>query len=614
LESLLQLNAYQNIASSTKLQLAILVLVCLLTFFFRLGSYGLIDPGDGYFSEAAREMIEIGNYITPHLNYQIYFSKPILIYWLIASAYSFFGVNEFAARFWSAVLASFLVFGVYFTGSLLKDKKTGLMAALILASSPEIITFAKMSLVDMAFSSFLGIALCATACTIFSDKKQIWPIIYIVLALAVLTKGPAAIVLYVLAMLGYLIFSRPNKAQLFSLFSKLNLPFGMFIFLIIALPWYVFVGLATDWLWPKVFFLFENLGRFAGETNHKHPQPWFYLLVIAYGFFPWILYLPAASIYVYKLIKNKIDGVDKEPVLLFASWALTIFLFFSLSQTKLQTYILPIFPALALLIAYIFTLAIDTVVNKTLRFASIILYVLSFIIGIAILFGLFLFAIPSIIMQILPKKIALLVMPAIISLPVFIKLMLIAGGCVIFWGFFKQYNLLRNNKWQESIMLTIFSISIACAFLAAPVFEIAYQLRQADLHKVILCLKNLHDGPVAIYQEFKPSVMFYLERPVDSFFSPDQLLLSASQENKKENKQYIIAGKKGSEELLLKHGNKLKLINQIGHWYVFESNELIVQKLPTLAQTFSLNMQLSGKDYHWGTLPFAGGIKPMKGQ
>lgn len=119
-----------------KRSMIILAVACLGLFFLGMSSFGVTDPGEGYYVEAAREMVESGDFITPHLNYQIYFSKPILTFWLMAIPYKIFGVSEFSARIAFSFIASLLVFSTYRVARAFGSEFAGLLAGLVIASSP----------------------------------------------------------------------------------------------------------------------------------------------------------------------------------------------------------------------------------------------------------------------------------------------------------------------------------------------------------------------------------------------------------------------------------------------------------------------------------------------
>src|SRR5271165_3460211 len=147
----------KNRAGSANELLAIgLVLVAsILLYFLALGSFGVTDPGEGYYVEAAREMLQSGDFIVPHLNYQIYFSKPILTFWIIAFSYLVFGVNELAARLPFAIIAMLLFLFTYKIAKSLGGTRCGLISALVAATTPLMMAFVKLSPIDIAFAFFI---------------------------------------------------------------------------------------------------------------------------------------------------------------------------------------------------------------------------------------------------------------------------------------------------------------------------------------------------------------------------------------------------------------------------------------------------------------------------
>jgi 4-amino-4-deoxy-L-arabinose transferase-like glycosyltransferase len=574
----------------------VLAAVCFFVFFFRLGSAGLVDPGDGYFTEAAREMIERGDFITPHLNYQIYFSKPILIYWLIISAFSVFGVNEFAARFWSAALASILVFCTYWTVRAVGGKRAGLLSGLVVATSPLVVTFGRMALVDMVFSSLLGIALCATAMTGIAGSKKWWPVIYLSLALAVLTKGPAALVFFAIGGAAYLGAMRPSREWITQKFRELHMVKGALLFTAVTVPWYLAVGLATNWLFLKVFFLFENLGRFSGQTNHLNANPFYYVLVMAYGFFPWILFLPMA-------IKNTVAerklafetterGRRVNTMLLCLLWAAGVMIFFSLSKTKLQTYILPI----AMPIGAIVGLALDDWLNEPKtelrpRFLKICSYLLGAVgIG-ALVAGL---AVPFLNLKFFNPTLTALAS---------------AGGITFGIAWFVQLLKYRKGDLQGCIAALVAGAVFAMGFGAPVAFQVGFDLREAEI-KNITAQVLTHNMRLALFDDFKPALLFYVKQPIDSFFQPDQL--EAHEYAPDEPRQYVIVSDKRLPDLKALHGDKFRNVAKGQKWGVYEAQGLKIRKLPTLQQTFAADLNLNCGDYTWGTLPFAAGEFPVR--
>lgn len=569
---------------SDKRNIAVLLLCCAALFIWRLWSPPLLDPGDGYFTEAAREMVESGDYIVPHLNYQIYFSKPILIYWLISSAYHVLGVNEFAGRIWSAIMATALVLCTYWTLRCIHNKRSALLAGAILASSPLVVTFARMSLVDMTFSSLLGIAWCGLLMTVATDSRKWWPVIYAALGLSVLTKGPAGLVLFALACVTYLIAVRPGWSWIGEQFKKVHFIWGLTIMSAIVFPWNLAVGLATDWLYPKVFYLYENVGRYAGQTNHNHPEPWFYLLVLAYGFFPWVMFLPFA-------LRNPRQLHDDQPrlrtaVVLSLAWTAAVFGFFTLATTKLQTYVLPAFMGMSVVLGLWFDYWMrrseaGQALPRSWMWTSLTLAIVGALSPVGAIVA------------------AIFLKHAYLST----KIALVTAGLVLALGLVQQYRLLRKGYAQKSAAWMIAAVTGASTVAAPALFDLGYAYKEEDLNKIVRHIRG-HNADVAIYQEFKPALMFYLKAPIDSFFNPDQLELCAGNQAPT---QYVIASKKRIAELIAAHGDKFKPVHEERKWAVYRAEGLKLRRLPTLEETFRNNLNLNCGKYHWGTLPFAAG-------
>lgn len=619
-----------------------LLAASLLLFFLGLSTWGFIDPGDGYFSETAREMIERNDYIVPHLNYQIYFSKPILIYWLIISAYKLFGINEFAARFWSAAFATLMVLGIYWTTRSIVSRRAGLLSALAFGSAPLVVTFARMSLIDMSFSCLLGLSLCATSMTLFTDSKRWCPLIYVCLGLAVLDKGPAGLVLYLIGVTGFAISHSRQRCEIKATLQRLNLPLGILIFTAIAVPWYIAVGLATNWLWPQVFFFFENIGRFAGHTNHRNPAPLFYLPVLCYGFFPWVLFLPCA---LFAAVRDKVSSrrterkveaaADQAPkaqsqpqpqphkeqqqyTWLAASWALAVLAFFSLSLTKLQTYILPAFPAMAILTGIMLDKVVTAAQSRTqtsiqewtIRTATIVLSIIGTLAAAGALVAAVASISPDLVLSMHAARAAQW-HAVICDTPAFTRIGLIGMVSLIATGFLRTSWLWRNFPGDDAdtvagITTLAVTCVLSCAIGAPLAFQLGYKYKDANVHAVAAALEG-RPGPVAIYHDFKPALVFHVRRPVDTFFSTDQLHARTAGDPPV---QYIITGSKGADELFSSYPTKLHTVARQGSWYLLETHELTAVRLPTLERSFKEHIDLSGGEYSWGTLPFAGGTKP----
>lgn len=572
-----------------------LLAVCFFSFFAGLGACPLLDPGDGYFAEGAREMLERADYVVPYLNGQIYFSKPVMIYWLIIGAYKSFGVSEFAARFPSAVLATISVLLTFMMGRKIAGPRAGFLAGIVLAASPFFCTFGRMCLVDMAFSTFLTGALTAFVFSMDRPENKSWPWIYVALAGAVLTKGPAALVL---AGATVVLFSLLQRQNPFAIVRPLHVLPGVAILAALVVPWFYAVGLATDWLWPKVFLLFENVDRFNGHTNHINHNPFYYLLVLAYGFMPWTIVAPLLM----TGLKEKL--IANRPTCLLLCWTIVVVGAFSASVTKLQTYVLPVFAPSAVLLGVSLAAWATRIENgrfrhlpKSFTVASFVMTGIGaglFLLSFALFAGLALnyFPFPS---DNLPDGLKFATALAALCCSV----IAVGQGCL--------YARRAHSAWFKSF------IAANCAVVALTVgvvFEVAYDFMQRDLNVVIEPLKHLDwkNKDVAIFEHFKPSVMFYLHHSVDSFFQPTALEPVPAGE---QSTQYLLVPKRRKELLLAGNAQRFELVNESGRWLLFKTSELKLRKLPTLETTFRAGTKLSMKGAHWGTLPFAGSGKTL---
>lgn len=373
--------------------LGIIAALCGFFFFLRLGAWGLFDVDEPRYAEAAREMIESGNWITPYFNYVVRFDKPVFFYWLIALAYKVFGVTEFAARLPSAIMATITIIALYFFGRKHVSKDFGALASITTLTSIQFFGLSRMSITDMTLSAFISLMLMAGFTAIHEPeprKKYYWYAFYTFMALGMLTKGPVVPALAVLIFFPYAL-----KTGLFlKTFKSASLITGSLLFLLISAPWYILVILENGQPYIDQFFLKDNFQRFT-STVSGHDQPvYFFIIVVMAGFLPWSIHFvyalerylvsftkeylaslkninktdsnPLKKMYNYTFgpVTTVFDIAPREKHLLFFSlgWFLIIFIFFSLSGTKLLTYVLPLFPALGLITAFLMN---EYIVKKT---------------------------------------------------------------------------------------------------------------------------------------------------------------------------------------------------------------------------------------------------------
>jgi len=319
-----------------------LILICYLAFFRGLGDYALWDPDEGRSGVIAKEVVASGNWVTLTRNGEPYYDKPALYFWLVALGLKLLGVHELAVRLPSALAASLTVGIVCLWGCASRGWKLGLWAGLVLATSVEFVALARFGNTDMVFTLFFTAALICFLWWKEKGKAKGWLwLFYLLLAPASLTKGPVGVLLPLL-----IVGTSLGLQKRWDLLKDMRLPQGIAVVLLASSPWYLLAAL-RDPDYIKTFLWTHNVLRFfVSQQGIDHPEPvYFLLLVLAGGFLPWVIFLPAV---LHHLWEHR-GGQGQEHRLFLVVWVATVLAFFSLAQNKLGTYILPAFPPLALL-------------------------------------------------------------------------------------------------------------------------------------------------------------------------------------------------------------------------------------------------------------------------
>jgi 4-amino-4-deoxy-L-arabinose transferase-like glycosyltransferase len=304
--------------------------------FFHLGAYGLWEPDEARYAEIAREMLVLRDFIVPHLNYVPYIEKPPLLYWLSALAMRAFGVNEFAARFVNAAAACVGVAAVYLFARRAIDSRHAFWSAIILSTSALYALMAQVLTTDMLLTATITIALF----TFFLHWREgggwCW-VMYVAIALAILTKGPIGLVVPLVAGAIFLVSERDWRHAP----GRFRVVPGLCLTAVIVAPWFVAVAIRQpDFL--DFYFVGEHLRRFF-QSSYSHGQPiYYYAPVIIAGTLPWSVLVPFAPW----------RSLTPDPVRRFCLIsAATIFVVFSCAGAKLIPYILPAMPPLAIVVA-----------------------------------------------------------------------------------------------------------------------------------------------------------------------------------------------------------------------------------------------------------------------
>jgi 4-amino-4-deoxy-L-arabinose transferase-like glycosyltransferase len=309
--------------------------------FYRLGYPSFWDPDEAHYAEATREMMASGDWLAPSYNGQPFFDKPVLFYWLQTAAFGLLGPTELAARMVPAVSALGLFAGVWWLGAQLFNRRVAALAVLMLAILPATFALSAYAILDMTFTAFLfdGLALIAVAA--LRNRPRLQYPGYLLIALAVLTKGPLALALSGLTFGLALMVAPAARRPLLGL----RWITGLCGILVLSAPWFLYMWWRFGGAFVEGYVLHENVSLYSGAVFGPAASTTFFWPILIAGLLPWTPVLMGRII---DLLRG--DGFPTEERVLWA-WSAAILGFFSISHFKLDHYIYPMAPALCLLAA-----------------------------------------------------------------------------------------------------------------------------------------------------------------------------------------------------------------------------------------------------------------------
>ena len=321
-----------------------MVAVCLILFFFNLGNRALWDIDEGKHAATSKDMVLSGDWVTPKYNGEKFYDKPPLHNWFVAISFLIFGFNEFAARLPAALLGMGCVIITYLLGRRIFGPTAAFLSSLVLASSVEFFVLSRTVVHDISLAFFITLALTLFYLGYENEKhrRPYFLVGYAAMGLSVLAKGPVGILLPA-AIIGLFLILKKQLGFL----RKMQVGWGMLVVLAVAAPWYILISI-KDPDYVSYFFLKQNFGNFF-SADVRHPEPiYYYIPVLMGGMFPWSIFLPLALFRGIRALKS----ANKDGMLFALLWVAVIFIFFSLASSKLGTYLLPLFPAAALLVGH----------------------------------------------------------------------------------------------------------------------------------------------------------------------------------------------------------------------------------------------------------------------
>jgi 4-amino-4-deoxy-L-arabinose transferase-like glycosyltransferase len=357
----------------------LLVMLCLAAFLTNLGGTHLWDEDEAYFGSTVMEMLQRGDLVVPYFNGELSLHKPAFMYWVMMVGTWLFGNGEFGMRIGSAVFGTGTVLLTYHAARMLFTPRVGLWSAVALATCLQFMVISRAAVSDPELTFF-----CTASWVIFIAARQRrgesdlswldWATCYAAMGAAVLVKGPVGAVLPTAGLGLFLLFEHADVvagrwqaaqraahplarglrwlAAAFSPATILRTIWSMrpltaiVVIAAVAAPWYVWVGIRTHGEWPRGFLFVHNLGRFSETFEHHAGSPFYYPLAALVGMFPW-------SIFLYQSVRGVGEklaggGPPRRACLLLLANIVVWLGAFSLSRTKLPHYIVPAYPAMAI--------------------------------------------------------------------------------------------------------------------------------------------------------------------------------------------------------------------------------------------------------------------------
>lgn len=305
----------------------------------------LTHPDEVFYTQTAREMVQQNSWNVPYLFGQPQFEKPILTYWLLRIGYLLLGETSFGARFFPSLFAIIGVLAVYWFAWIgFRDQRKAWLSALILMSSGLYVGLGRMVFTDTIFSVFILLSLTAFFWAHQESKRKFIGVVltFIFSALAVLTKGPLGFLIPVFVVIFFLAIRR----ELNFIFDRAFL-IGFVLFLLIALPWYVFIIQRYGMVFIQEFFYNDHIRRVL-EAEHGSNDTWYFYPMTMFGcMFPWTFIVAAGLVYCLSRAMRRAPMRPAQQFLLL--WIGVVFAVFQVAHSKLVSYIVPLFPALAII-------------------------------------------------------------------------------------------------------------------------------------------------------------------------------------------------------------------------------------------------------------------------
>ena len=481
-------NFYQR---NQKWIVLLLILLSYPLFFHKLGDRDIWSPDEDEYVQVNREMVYDGHWIFPTANGKPYYIKPPLFNWF-GSAFAVLNgeVTEYTSRLPSAIAAAIGILLVYILGKMLFGYRAGLLAALILGTTPIYIEFGRWIQINMISTVLLMASLALFYWGYTNERKRTpaYLLMYVPAGLGTLNMGLVNVAMPVIVISLYLIVVKDFKHIL-----RLKIGWGLLIYLIIVAPWNLTVLLQGEHV--RNLFVLSNFTRYFGQWVHVRPF-YYYLTTTPPYFLPWLVYLPGA----FYLCFSRKKIMERKQLLFLFVWIVGLFIFFSMSQTKRSEYLLPIFPAMAVLVGYLIDRGLRQRSDSPL-WRRLFVWPSYVLIGIILTAGL-----------------GSAVYGAILSTDWFLTVL--PASMIFLIGALLALALFRRDRTMPSLMVVIFSLVLAVTYSVGPIVA---KKNENDSPKpfCLKALKYLQPGEnLKIFRFYKPVYGVYTQRLMDDTDDP----------------------------------------------------------------------------------------------
>jgi 4-amino-4-deoxy-L-arabinose transferase-like glycosyltransferase len=332
-----------NLLKKNWFHVIVIILLGSLLYGYNISGWDLWNPDEPRYAQVAREMAETGNWTLPHLNGDVYHEKPPLVFWLTGLSFKLFGsCNEFTARFPTVILSVLILVATYFFCRMMFDPVTGFLSSLVLATNIEYFWLSRRLCLDIPITLFILLSLFSfyRAYRGEKGKRLYYALFFISMGLATLAKGPVGFIIPLLTVIIYLALEGEIRRL-----KEMRFGLGFFLFLLTLSAWLIPAALQGGMAYFQEIVFRQTVNRFFDAWAHRQPF-YYYFQVFPAGFAPWIVFFPLAFIWCFQAWRKKRSGDYLFPLV----WFLVVFTFFSSSTGKRELYLLPLYPAAAMII------------------------------------------------------------------------------------------------------------------------------------------------------------------------------------------------------------------------------------------------------------------------